>query len=317
MSVEMEIRPGVLRTPDSRFEGLPNFPFAPHYIEVPGGELGPLRMHYLDEGPRDGRIVLMLHGNPTWSYLYRHMIGPVVDAGYRVVVPDLIGFGRSDKPAARADHSYDRAVGWVHAFLDTLDLRDVTLVIQDWGGLIGLRLIVEQPDRFVAVLAANTLLPNYEPPPNGVAGWPGEHIEPWIEYCRTQEDLAVPEMVQGASVKLLSEDALAGYAAPFPDARFKKALLQMTCCVPGNDDSNGLAVSRETWRKLEGWNKPFLTAFSDGDLATIPWIEVFHRRIPGTKGQDHTTIEGAGHFLQEERGPELAKVLVEFMAKLP
>ena len=305
--------PAVLRTPESRFCGLPGYTFAPHYVQVPGGSLGPLRMHYVDEGERDAPIVLMLHGNPTWSFLYRHMIGPVAAAGHRVIAPDMIGFGKSDKPASRADYSFDRFVGWMRAFVEALDLTGVTLVVQDWGGPIGLRVLAECPERFAAVLATNTLLQNCDPPPLGVAGWPGEGLEQWIAACRDNEDLPVDQLFARACFSPPPPEVLAGYAAPFPDAAFKKGLLQITCGIPVAEGAEGLEANRAAWRFLEGWDKPFLTAFSDDDPATIAWEAVFQHRIAGARGQPHTRIPRAGHFVQEEQGPALAQVLVRFL----
>jgi len=303
----------VLRTPDERFAGLPDYPFAPHYLDVPGGALGPLRMHYLDEGPGRGPPVLMMHGNPTWSFLYRHMIRPVADAGYRVIVPDMIGFGRSDKPVARAAYSYDRFVGWMGAFVDALDLRGATLVCQDWGGPIGLRVLAERPDRFAGVFAANTLLPNCEAPPRGVADWPGEGIAAWIESCRTSDDLPVAELVARATVQRPVEDALSGYEAPFPAAAYKAGMLEITCGIPVDESSEGLAANRAAWKVLERWTKPFGTAFSDGDPATAAWAQVFRRRVPGAAACAHPVIACAGHFLQEEQGAPLAAALLNFL----
>lgn len=310
-----EIRPGVLRTPDVRFAGLPSYPFAPHYLDVPGGALGPLRMHYLDEGPAAGAPVLMLHGNPTWSFLYRHMIRPVAAAGYRVIVPDMIGFGRSDKPAARDAYSYDRFVGWMGAFVDALDLRGATLVCQDWGGPIGLRILAERPDRFAAVFAANTLLPNCEAPPRGVADWPGPGIIAWIESCRTSDDLPVAELFARATVQRPADDVLAGYEAPYPAAAYKAGMLEITCGIPVDPSSEGLAANRAAWEVLECWTKPFGTAFSDGDPATASWADIFRRRVPGAAACDHPVIAGAGHFVQEEQGAALADALVAFLHK--
>ncbi|SFR90699.1 haloalkane dehalogenase [Sphingomonas jatrophae] len=309
----MEIRPGVLRTPDARFADLPDFPFAPHYVEVPGGALGPLRMHYLDEGPADAAPVLMLHGNPTWSFLYRHMIRPLADAGHRVIVPDMIGFGRSDKPADRSAYSYDRFVGWMGAFVDALDLTGITLVCQDWGGPIGFRILAERPDRFAAVFATNTLLPNCEPPPRGIEGWPGPGIEAWIETCRTSSDLPAGELVAGASLHRPASDVLAGYDAPFPEAAYKAGLLQITCGIPVSEAAEGLMANRAAWALLERWDRPFATAFSDGDPATAAWAPVFRRRVPGAAQCAHPVIERAGHFVQEEQGPALAAELLRFL----
>ena len=303
----------VLRTPDERFEGLPGYAFAPHYRAIEDPEAGTLRMHYIDEGPRDAPIVLMLHGNPTWSYLYRHMIGPVVAAGYRVIAPDMIGFGRSDKPVARAMYGFDRFVAWMTAFVEGLDLQGITLVCQDWGGPIGLRVLAGQPDRFAAVLATNTLLQNCDPPPLGVADWPGAGIAAWIETCRTSDDLPVAELVAGACVTRPSPEILAAYDAPFPDARYKSGVLQITCGIPVDEAAEGLEANRAAWRLLEQWHRPFLTAFSDSDPATIGWEAVFQRRVAGAVGQQHARVIGAGHFVQEDRGEDLARVLIAFL----
>jgi len=309
----MPTSPAILRTPESRFAGLPDYPFAPHYVEVPGGSLGPLRMHYIDEGDPAAPVVLMVHGNPTWSFLYRHMVAPVATAGYRVVVPDMIGFGKSDKPAARADYSFDRFVAWLRAFVEQLDLTGITLVCQDWGGPIALRVLAESPDRFAAVLATNTLLQNCDPPPLGVEGWPSEAIRAWIAACRDNDDLPLDELFARACYARPSEDVLSGYAAPFPDAKFKKGMLQLTCAIPADEGAEGLAANRAAWRFLETWDRPFLTAFSDNDPATVAWEEVFQRRVLGARGQPHTRIPRAGHFVQKEQGPALAAVLVGFL----
>jgi haloalkane dehalogenase len=309
----MEIRPGILRAPDAVFAELPGYDFAAHYVDIPDARLGALRMHYVDEGPRHAPIVLMLHGNPTWSYLYRHMVGPVVEAGYRVIAPDMIGFGKSDKPASRADYGFDRFVAWMRAFLETLDLNGLTLVCQDWGGPIGLRVVAEAPDRFSAILATNTLLQNCDPPPLGVPDWPGEAIAAWVETCRTSEDLPLGELIARACVERPADDVLAAYAAPFPDARYKKGMLEITCGIPLAEGAEGLNANRAAWRFLETWDRPFLTAFSDQDPATIVWEQVFQRRIPGAASQPHARVRGAGHFVQEDQGPALAQILIAFL----
>ncbi len=310
----MEIRPGVLRTPEARFASLPDYPFAPHYLAVPGGSLGDLQMHYLDEGPRGAPVVLMLHGNPTWSFLYRHMIQPVADAGWRVIAPDMIGFGKSDKPASRGAYSYDRFVSWMGAFVDALGLRDIVLVAQDWGGPIGLRVLAERAERFAAVLATNTLLPNCEPPPRGIEGWPGTGIATWIETCRISSDLPAGELVAGASLRRPEAAVLAGYDAPFPTAAYKAGLLQITCGIPVDEAAEGLAANRAAWDVLARWNKPFATAFSDNDPATAAWAPVFRRRVPGAADCAHPVIPAAGHFVQEEQGMLLADALLRFLA---
>jgi haloalkane dehalogenase len=309
----MEVRPGILRTPDARFEGLPGYGFAPRYAAVEDARLGPLRMHYLDEGPRDRPAVLMLHGNPTWSYLYRHMIDPVAKAGYRVIAPDMIGFGRSDKPVRRKDYSFDRFVGWMRAFVEALDVHGATLVCQDWGGPIGLRVLAGRPERFAAVLATNTLLQNCDPPPLGVPGWPAQAILDWMAACRDNDDLPVAELIARTAVKPLPPEVLAGYEAPFPDARYKAGMLQITCGIPVREGDEGLEANRAAWRALEQFDHPFLTAFSDSDPATIAWEQVFQHRVAGAAGQPHVRIRGAGHFVQEEQGDELADALLRFL----
>lgn len=309
----MLIRPGVARTPDDRFAGLPDFPFAPQYLEMADARLGPLRMHYMDEGPRDAPVILMLHGEPSWCFLYRKMIGPLVAAGYRVVAPDHIGFGRSDKPTERASYSYARLVDWMADFVRALDLDRITLVCQDWGGPIGLRVLATMPERFAGVAVANTLLPTCEPPPRGVEGWPGPIIEAWAETCRTSDDLPVSEIIAAVCVQRPEPAVLAAYDAPFPDAAHKAGALQITCCIPLDESYPGVAENRAAWDVLETFNRPFLTLFSDSDPSTIAWEAVFQARVPGAAGQPHDRIAGAGHFLQEEQGAAMAAKLVAWL----
>ena len=301
---------GVLRTPDACFANLPDYPFAPHYAEIADARFGSLRMHFVDEGPREAPVALMLHGEPTWSFLYRKMIPLVAAAGYRAIAPDMIGFGRSDKPTSRADYTYQGFVDQLKAFILGQDLRRITLVCQDWGGPIGLRVLSELTGRFDAVLATNTLIPNFEPPPRGVAGWPGKQIEDWAALCRTSDDLPISEIVSGVGVDRLSDAVRAAYDAPFPDASYKAGTLQITCCIPIEETMPGIAENRKAWEVIEKFDRPFLTAFSDRDPSTKGWEAIFRNRVPGAKGQPHVEIEGAGHFVQEEQGPELARVLV-------
>jgi haloalkane dehalogenase len=305
---------GVLRTDEARFGGL-DFAFVPRYVEVRDARFGPLRMAAIDEGPRDAPVALLLHGEPTWSYLYRHMIPPVTAAGFRAVAPDFIGFGRSDKPASRADYSYDAFVGWLRQFVEALDLKRITLVCQDWGGPIGLRVLSALPDRFAAVLAANTLLPNCEPPPRGIAGWPGKVIEDWAAFAAAADDMPVSGIIGGVSRKPLTEVAQRAYDAPFPDASYKAAALAFPPLIPIREDMPGIAENRRVWEFLEGFDKPFVTAFSDGDPTTAPWAEVFRRRVPGAARQPHAVIKEAGHFLQEDAGAALAEVLVGLLQR--
>jgi haloalkane dehalogenase len=298
----------ILRTPDERFRDLPGYPFDPHYVDVPDGEGGTLRVHYLDEGPREGDIVLLMHGEPSWSYLYRKMIPVLTAAGLRAIAPDLVGFGRSDKPARRSDYTYERHVGWMRAALiDELDLRAVTLVCQDWGGLIGLRLVGEHPDRFARVVAANTFLPTGDTDP-------GEAFLAWQRFSQEVETFPVGAIVNAGCTTDLSPEVIAAYDAPFPDETYKEGARQFPLLVPTRPDDPASSANRAAWEVLEQFDRPFLTAFSDRDPITAGADRVLRERIPGAAGQAHTTIAGAGHFLQEDRGEELARVVVEFVA---
>jgi haloalkane dehalogenase len=290
-----------LRTPDDRFANLPGYTFEPRYTETDG-----LRIHYLDEGPPAASPVLMLHGEPSWSYLYRKMIPIVVAAGHRVVAPDLVGFGRSDKPVRREDYTYQRHVDWMRHVLLALDLRDVTLVCQDWGGLLGLRLVAEHPERFARVVTANTFLPTGDVPA-------GPAFLAWKEYSQTTPDFQVGRIVSGGSATALPPEVVAAYDAPFPDDRYKAGARQFPLLVPVTPDDPAAVPNRKAWEVLSRWTKPWLTAFSDGDPITVGGDRIFQERIPGAKGVRHVTIAGGGHFLQEDRGEELARVVVEFL----
>jgi haloalkane dehalogenase len=292
-----------LRTPDERFSALPGYPFAPHYVTVGDG----LRVHYVDEGPRGVPAVLMLHGEPSWSYLYRKMIPPVARAGHRVVAPDLVGFGRSDKPVRREDYTYQRHVDWMRALVEQLDLRDVTLVCQDWGGLIGLRLVAEHPERFARVVAANTFLPTGDRPA-------GPAFLAWQKYSQETPNFHVGGIVKGGCVTDLPPDVIAAYDAPFPDDRYKAGARQFPLLVPTSPDDPAAPANRKAWEVLRGWNRPFLTAFSDSDPVTGGADRLLKEAIPGTKGQPHATITGGGHFLQEDKGEDLAAIVVRFIA---
>jgi haloalkane dehalogenase len=298
----------VLRTPDQRFENLPGYPFAPHYVMVSDGEGGELRLHYVDEGPANAPVVLMLHGEPSWSYLYRKLIPIVVGAGYRAVAPDLIGFGRSDKPSARGDYTYQRHVDWMRSFMLQLELDAISLVCQDWGGLIGLRLVAEHPDRFARVVAANTGLATGDHNP-------GEAFLRWREFSQKTPVFAVGNIIQGACVTQLAPEVIAAYDAPFPDESYKEGARQFPTLVPASPDDPAAPANRSAWQALAQFRKPFLTAFSDKDPITRAAAPLFHKLIPGCNDQPHTTIEGGGHFLQEDRGEELARVVVEFMQR--
>jgi haloalkane dehalogenase len=292
----------ILRTPDGRFANLPAYPFAPHYVELGGG----LRMHYVDEGPRDAAPVLMLHGEPSWSYLYRKMIPVITAAGLRAVAPDLVGFGRSDKPASQDDYSYAAHVGWITAFVEQLGLRAITLVCQDWGGLIGLRVAAEHPDRFARIVAANTFLPTGDTPP-------GEAFLRWQEFSQKAPSLPIGNIVNGGCTTGLPVEIIAAYDAPFPDDSYKAGARVFPRLVPTRPDDPASDANRRAWEVLKKWEKPFLTAFSDGDPITRGADRRFHELVPGTKGMPHTTIAGGGHFLQEDKGAELARVVVDFI----
>jgi haloalkane dehalogenase len=297
-----------LRTPDERFQMLAGFPFEPKYVEVPAGDGGSLRLHYVDEGPRSGPVVLMLHGEPSWSYLYRKMIPVVTGAGLRAVAPDLIGFGRSDKPTRREDYTYQNHVDWMTAFVTSLDLRGVTLFCQDWGGLIGLRLVAEHGDRFDRVMAGNTFLPTGDEPTT-------EGFSRWREFSQKVPEFPVGAILQSATVSNLPAEVVAAYDAPFPDETYKAGARHFPTLVPTSPDDPASSANRAAWKQLEKWQKPFLCAFSDSDPVTGGGDRSFLKRVPGTKNQAHVTIKAAGHFLQEDKGEELGKLIVDFVTK--
>jgi haloalkane dehalogenase len=301
----------MLRTPEERFEGLPGYDFEPRYVEVADGDGGRLRVHVVDEGPSDGEVVLCMHGEPSWSFLYRHMVPVLTGAGLRVVAPDLVGFGRSDKPAARTDYTYARHVEWMRAALfDELGLDRVTLVGQDWGGLIGLRLVGEHPDRFARVVAANTFLPTGDRDP-------GEAFLAWRRFSQEVETFPVGWIVNSACTTELGDDVVAGYDAPFPDESYKAGCRQFPVLVPITPDDPASAANRAAWETLERFDRPFLCAFSDQDPITGGADRALREDVPGCAGQPHTTIVGGGHFLQEDRGPELARVVIDFVQQRP
>jgi len=306
----------VLRTPEERFARLPDHPFAPKYVEVPGPDGERLRMHFVDEGPRDAPVVLMLHGEPTWSFLYRKMIPVLVGAGLRAVAPDHIGFGRSDKLADRTAYSYARYVDWMLAFLSALDLRDVTLVCQDWGGPIGLSTLAAGPERFARVVAANTILPTVDPElTRGILEWRSDALLDWILASQRMPHFSAGAIVAGVCARPVAPEVIAAYDAPFPDERHLGAARHFPALIPITPGDPGAVRNRATWRVLERFERPFLTAYSDGDPATRGWETIFQRRVPGARRQPHTTIADAGHFLQEDAGPELAKVVVDFVGR--
>lgn len=302
-----EVRAGLLRTPDERFQDLPGFDFEPRYREIEG-----YRVHFLDEGPSDGEPVLLLHGEPTWSYLYRRMVPVLADAGLRVIVPDLVGFGRSDKPTSMDVHTYAFHVGVITELVSALDLEGVTLFGQDWGGLIGLRVVAESPERFARVVVSNTGLPV-----GRQGGAPSEAFMAWKRMNQQMIDRG--DMAVGALVaRSVGDPAIeAAYDAPFPEPAYKAGPLVLPQRVPVTADDPANEANLAAWKVLEAWQKPFLTLFGDSDPITGGGDRVFQRRVPGAKGQPHREIEGAGHFLQETHGEELARIIAEWIAATP
>jgi haloalkane dehalogenase len=296
----------VLRTPEELFAGLPDFGYQPKYAEVGG-----LRLAYVEAGPADGEPVLLLHGEPSWSFLYRKVMPVLADAGLRAIAADLAGFGRSDKPAESGDHSFARHVEWIRGLaFDQLGLHGLTIVGQDWGGLLGLRLVAEHPDRFARVVAANTGLPTGDQPMPDV----------WLrfrEIVRTAPTLSVSRLVQAGCQTRLPPEVLAAYEAPFPDASFAAAVRAMPQLVPTSPDDPASEANRAAWRQLATWHKPFLVAFSDRDPITGPMGPVLKQTVPGAAGIDHPVITGAGHFLQEDAGERLGAVIADFIRAYP
>ncbi len=306
----------LLRTPDERFAGLPGYSFRPNYLMVSAEGCPEIRMHYLDEGPAKGPVVLLLHGEPSWSYLYRKMIPMLTAKGYRCIAPDLIGFGRSDKPTRQSDYTHARHVAWTGDLLRQLDLKDVTLVCQDWGGLIGLRLVAGQGGRFARVVAANTALPDFPRAGvnpalsrmdtlKGVVGFGS-----WYLFSQLYPFWTAGQVVALGCATKLPPEVRAAYDAPFPSRDYMAGARVFPRLVPSDGANN-----RAAWEKLVQWGKPFLCAFSDKDPILSSFAGLFPALIPGAKGQPHTTIRGGGHFLQEDRGEELASVVAAFIEK--
>ena len=293
-----------LRTPEDRFERLLDYPFAPHYVDVGG-----LRMHYVDEGPADAPPVLMLHGEPTWSYLYRHMIPVCAAAGHRVIAPDLIGFGKSDKPTRIDDYSYQSHMDWLLSLLDRLALTRITLVCQDWGSLLGLRLAAENPDRFRAIVVGNGMLPT------------GDQTVPtafqlWKNFAIYSPVFPVSRIIDAASFRKLGPDEKRAYEAPFPNRKYKAGARAFPKLVPVTPNDPATQANRAAWESLKQWRKPFLTAFSNGDPITRGGDKYMQEQIPGAKGQPHQTLTG-GHFLQEDSPVAFAQAVNQLIATQP
>lgn len=291
----------VLRTPDGRFSGIPEFDYEPRYLE-----LGELRIHYVDEGPPDAPVVLMLHGEPTWSFLYRKMIPRFLRAGYRIIAPDFVGFGRSDKPVNREDYTYRRHVQWMTQWFDALDLKNVTLVGQDWGSLIGLRMALWRQSRFDRIVMANGALPTGEEPLPRV-------FKLWRTFARYSPWFPVGWIVRAGCRRRLSRATRRAYDAPFPDAASKAGARAFPALVPSSADDPEHRPNLEAWKRLTHWQKPFLTLYGSGDPITRPMARIFQRRVPGARGQPHEILRGTGHFIQEDSGRELADRIVSWM----
>ncbi|MDH3614588.1 MAG: haloalkane dehalogenase [Gammaproteobacteria bacterium] len=291
----------VLRTPDDRFLHLPGYDFEPHYVEV-----SDLRMHYVDAGPAHADPVLLLHGEPSWSYLYRKMIPPLANAGHRVIAPDLIGFGKSDKPASQGDYSYASHVDWMRRFVEALDLTGITLFCQDWGSLIGLRVAAGHQHRFARIALGNGGMPT------------GDEIFPrafriWRAFAKWSPWFPIGRIIQSGTINELSKEEVAAYNAPFPSRQYKAGTRAFPTLVPTDPDNVASEDNRRAWDMLSRFEKPFLTTFSNRDPITRGGERPFQERVPGAKNQPHTKIRNAGHFLQEDKGEELAEILISFI----
>jgi len=297
----------ILRTPDDRFSNLPDYPFEPHYLTIKDRleDVG-IRIHHIDEGDTAAQTVLMLHGEPSWSFLYRKMVTPFVQGGYRVVAPDLPGFGKSDKPGKRTDYSYARYVAWMLDWLRAMDLHNIILICQDWGGLIGMRLVAAEPDRFARVVTTNTMLPTGDHSP-------GEAFMQWQKFSQEVPVFPVGQVISKGVVTPLPDAVIAAYNAPFPDESYKEGARQFPTLVPTTPDDPESQPNRDAWKVLMTFTKPWLCAFGDSDPITSPAAAVIQKLIPGSKGQPHTTLRGGGHFIQEDCGEELSRVVLEWL----
>lgn len=291
----------VLRTPDACFAKLPDFPFEPRYVE-----LGGLRIAYIDEGPRDGAVVLLMHGEPSWSFLYRKMIPVLVNAGFRVLAPDLVGFGRSDKPARREDYSYLNHVLWMNAWLQAVDAKQITLFCQDWGSLIGLRMVAAEPDRFARVVLANGGLPT------GTTEVP-QAFKIWRAFARWSPWFPIGRIVKAGCYKGLTPAEVAAYDAPFPTRKHQVAARVFPGFVPTTPNDPERANNEAAWEVFKRWEKPFLTLFSNRDPVTRGGHKIWHKLVPGAQGQPHAVTRDAGHFLQEDKGEEVAQAIAAFI----
>ncbi len=296
----------VLRTPDHRFENLADYPFKPNYLSITDPDLGELRQHYLDEGPKDGPVILLMHGEPSWSYLYRKMIPLLVEKGFRCIAPDLIGFGKSDKPTRKSDYSYAKHVAWICAFIEKINLNNSTLFCQDWGGLISLRVVAAFPDRFARLVISNTALPEGEDDEFNRA------FTNWRFFATYTPVLPIGKILNQGSARGVNAAGQAAYDAPFPNRRYKASARIFPRLVPLNPDDPGAVANRTAWKVLERFNRPVLTLFGDKDPVTLGWEKRFQARIPGARNQAHKIIKNAGHFIQEDTPEELVEAVVQF-----
>lgn len=321
--------PIAVRTDEARFADLPGFPFAPHYVDVanPYAETA-LRMHYVDEGPRDAPVVLMVHGEPAWSFLYRKLIPVFTAAGLRSIALDQIGFGRSDKPTRPSHYSFANHVDWVRQLVVALDLRNVTLVCQDWGGPIGMGVVAREMDRFSRICAANTMLHTAEPALAGRLEWAvhasdeqdstvNAALLDWRMASTRAPDFEASPSIPFATARGVSDEVAAAYDAPFPSEWHKAGMRQYPILIPVTESDEGAAINRATWAALARFERPFLTLFGDSDPPTRGWAEIFRERVPGAKGQPHRTLERAGHFWQEDCGAEAAALVVDWIRATP
>ncbi|MBY0441491.1 MAG: haloalkane dehalogenase [Mycobacteriaceae bacterium] len=288
----------VLTTPDARFKNLVGYPFAAHYVDVAASDTQPLRMHYLDEGPAGAAPIVLLHGEPTWSYLYRTMIPILVAGGNRVLAPDLIGFGRSDKPTQTTDYTYLRHVEWVTSWFDRLDLKNVTLFVQDWGSLIGLRIAAEQGNRIARLVVSNGYLPTAHHRVPGA-------FYAWRTFARHSPVLPAGRLVAAGTLRKVPAQVRAGYDAPFPDKTYQAGARVFPSLVPTTPNNPAIPANRAAWDVLGRWEKPFLALFGRYDPIVGRGDRPLIKHIPGSAGQPHARIN-AGHFIQEDSGPELA-----------
>ena len=298
----------ILRTPDERFLNLPDYPFKEHFCDIDDTEGGKLRVHYVDEGNAGSDPILLMHGEPSWSYLYRKMIPILSKGGFRVIAPDLVGFGKSDKPSDRNDYSYRRHVDWMADLLfNNLNLERITLFCQDWGGLVGLRLVANSPDRFSRIVAANTGLPTGDQPMT-------DAFKMWRDFSQQAPELPIGKIISGGCTSKLAPETIAAYDAPFPDETFKEGARIFPALVPSSPEDPAHDDQIKAWEVFYKWDKPFMTAFSDGDPITRGGHTVFQNLVPGAKNVEHRTVNEAGHFLQEDKGDEVAQIILNFVS---